>query len=198
MSTGLINKAQKRGQSFLLIIRDQSHRERRIVGLQRNRRSHGAILAWPNRYFYEDIMRAHGDKDVTHLLLHSNVLQKKGFPLIFHGVKGKEKRTRHSPSCYNIIEASVVRDYCVRIIEDKELRICKCGASFGSAFLFYPSVDPEEIGIIAPYRAQVRIIRTLLRQVNLSEISVGSVEQFQGQVGFYRIYTMSDANSGLL
>lgn len=143
-------------------------------------------------------MRAHGDKDVTHLLLQSNFLPKKGFPLIFHGVKGKEKRTRHSPSCYNIIEASVVRDYCVRITEDRERRICKCGASFASAGLFYLSVDPEEIGVIAPYRAQVRILRALLRQVNLSEISVGSVEQFQGQVGFYRIYTMGDAKSGFL
>lgn len=136
MSTDLIRKPQKRRERFLLIIRDLSHKERRIVGLQRNRRSHGAIIAWPNRYFYEDIMRAHGDKDVTHLFLHSNVLPKKGFPIIFHGVKGKEKRTRQSPSCYNIIEASVVRDYCVRIIGDRERRICKCGASFGSAFLF--------------------------------------------------------------
>lgn len=60
------------------------------------------------------------------------------------------------------------------------------------------SVDPEDIGIIAPYRAQVRIIRELLKQVKLSEISVGSVEQFQGQVGVYRTYTKGDANSGLL
>src|SRR5579863_2670227 len=117
MSTDSIHMPQKREQRFLLIIRDQSHRERRIVGLQRNRRSHGSIIAWPNRYFYEDIMRAHGDRDVTHLLLDSNVLPKKGFPLIFHGIKGREKRTRMSPSYYNILEASVVRDYCMKLIE---------------------------------------------------------------------------------
>lgn len=47
---------------------------------------------------------------------------------------------------------------------------------------FYISVDPEEIGIIAPYKAQVRTIREFLKQARLSDISVGSVEQFQGQV----------------
>jgi len=59
-----------------------------------NRRSHGAIIAWPNRYMYEDIMRAFGDVDVTHLLVESGVLHKKGFPIVFHGIKGLEKRTR--------------------------------------------------------------------------------------------------------
>jgi hypothetical protein len=43
-------------------------------------------------------------------------------------------------------------------------------------------VDPEEIGVIAPYKAQVRFIREFLKQAKLSEISVGSVEQYQGQV----------------
>jgi putative helicase MOV10L1 len=43
-------------------------------------------------------------------------------------------------------------------------------------------VDPEEIGILAPYKAQVRVIRQLLKTAKLSDISVGSVEQFQGQV----------------
>lgn len=52
--------------------------------------------------------------------------------------------------------------------------------------------------MIAPYRAQVRTIRELLRQARLSEISVGSVEQFQGQVGVDRISTMDVTNSGLL
>lgn len=43
-------------------------------------------------------------------------------------------------------------------------------------------VDPEEIGILAPYKAQVRAIRQLLKVAKLSNIAVGSVEQFQGQV----------------
>jgi len=45
-----------------------------------------------------------------------------------------------------------------------------------------PVVDAEEIGVIAPYKAQVRAIRELLKPAGLSDVSVGSVEQFQGQV----------------
>jgi superfamily I DNA and/or RNA helicase len=45
-----------------------------------------------------------------------------------------------------------------------------------------PVVDAEEIGVIAPYKAQVRAIRELLKPVDLEDVSVGSVEQFQGQV----------------
>jgi hypothetical protein len=46
----------------------------------------------------------------------------------------------------------------------------------------YLGVDPWEIGVIAPYKAQVKLIRDLLELANLEGIEVGSVEQFQGQV----------------
>ena len=68
----------------------------------------------------------------------------------------------------------------------------------GFISVLYLDVDPEEIGVIAPYKAQVRAIRGLLKQAKLSDISVGSVEQFQGQVCVHRIFTKDDADSGLL
>lgn len=43
------------------------------------------------------------------------------------------------------------------------------------------SLADEEIGIIAPYRAQVRKIRMALSQF-ASDVKVASVEEFQGQV----------------
>ena len=43
-------------------------------------------------------------------------------------------------------------------------------------------IDQEEIGVLTPYKAQVRAIREFLKVANLSDISVGSVEQFKGQV----------------
>ena len=73
-------------------------------------------------------MRANGDRDVTHHLVDSAVLPKKGFPIVFHGIKGREKRTKQSPSYFNIYEASVVRNYCVELTSDPERMICKCEA----------------------------------------------------------------------
>ncbi|KAI0253351.1 P-loop containing nucleoside triphosphate hydrolase protein [Lactifluus subvellereus] len=151
-----------------------------IVDLQRNRRSHGAIIAWPNRFLYEDRMRACASADVTHLLLNSRVLPKKGFPVVFHGVRGDEKRSRHSRSLFNIHEASIVRDYCQKLITDPELKIY-----------------PEDIGIVAPYKAQVRTIRTLLKQAKLEDIDVGSVEQFQRQERKVIIFATTRSNSAV-
>ncbi|KAF8267997.1 P-loop containing nucleoside triphosphate hydrolase protein [Lactarius quietus] len=155
-----------------------THAGKTIVDLQRNRRLHGAIIAWPNRYLYEDIMRAHAIPVVARLFLQSEVLVKKGFPIVFHGIKGRELRGQHSPSYLNIHEASVVRDYCLRLIGDHENKIY-----------------PDEIGVIAPYKAQVRAIRELLRPVGLKEVSVGSVEQFQGQERKVIIFATTRSNS---
>lgn len=53
---------------------------------------------------------------------------------------------------------------------------------FGFNAVLYLGIDLEEIGVIAPNKAQVRAIRELLKVAKLSDISVGLVEQFQGQV----------------
>jgi hypothetical protein len=47
---------------------------------------------------------------------------------LFHGVEGDEQHAKY----FNIIEASIVRDYCVKLIEDREPKICKNGVHFGS------------------------------------------------------------------
>ena len=73
-------------------------------------------------------MRAAGNVDVTHLLVESGVLPKKGFPIVFHGIKGRENRTKWSPSYFNVQEASLVRNYCVELTSDRERKTCECGA----------------------------------------------------------------------
>jgi helicase MOV-10 len=70
-------------------------------------------------------MRADASPEVSHTLLQSDVLPKKGFPIVFHGIKGQERRTRQCPSYLNILEASVVRDYCLRLVGDHEHKICE-------------------------------------------------------------------------
>jgi helicase MOV-10 len=73
-------------------------------------------------------MRACASADVTHVLLDSRVLPKKGFPIVFHGVKGGERCSRHSPSLFNVHEASIVRDYCLKLTTDPEQKICEYDA----------------------------------------------------------------------
>ena len=74
-------------------------------------------------------MRARAIPVVARLLLQSDVLPKKDFPVVFHGIKGIELRKKHSPSYLNNFEALVVRDYCLRLTEDREHKICKYQAS---------------------------------------------------------------------
>ena len=122
----LIHKPGKRELHFLFIAQILIYgKERRIIVLLRNHRSHGNTIAWSNRYFYEDRMRDYGNSYITYHLVLSDVLPKKGFPVVFHGIKGSEQHAKWSPSYFNIIEASVVRDYCLKLIGDPERKICK-------------------------------------------------------------------------
>jgi len=134
-------------------------------------------------------MRDYGNSYITYHLVHSEVLPKKGFPVVFHGVRGNEERAESSPSYFNVLEASIIRNYCVKLVGDPEQKICEHGLLLVLRFYHIFSltwhnfgIDSEEIGVIAPYKTQVRAIRQLLKVAKLSHILVGSVEQFQGQV----------------
>ncbi|KAI0344524.1 P-loop containing nucleoside triphosphate hydrolase protein [Trametopsis cervina] len=132
-----------------------------ISKLIKNWRSHPAILKFPNDEFYRGDLKACGDPTVTHSLTRWDGLVKKDFPIIFHGIHGKDLREASSPSFFNIDEASQVNKYITNLVDDRKLRL-----------------QPENIGVIAPYHAQVQKIRKLLKK---KEIKVGSVEEYQGQ-----------------
>lgn len=70
-------------------------------------------------------MRDYGNSYITFHLVHSGVLPKKGFPVLFHGVKGSEQDAKWSPSYFNVVEASIVRDYCLKLTGDPKRKICK-------------------------------------------------------------------------
>ncbi|KAI0093451.1 P-loop containing nucleoside triphosphate hydrolase protein [Irpex rosettiformis] len=132
-----------------------------ISKLIKNWRSHPAILKFPNDEFYRGDLVACGDPTVTECLARWDHLVKKNFPVIFHGIKGKDEREASSPSFFNIPEASEVKKYIDKLLEDRKLPL-----------------KPEQIGVISPYHAQVQKIRKLLKK---KEIKVGSVEEYQGQ-----------------
>ncbi|XP_012289828.3 RNA helicase Mov10l1 [Aotus nancymaae] len=141
-----------------------SHNPLLVTKLVKNYRSHKALLTLPSRLFYHRELEVCADPTVVNSLLGWEKLPKKGFPLIFHGVRGSEAREGRSPSWFNPAEAVQVLRYC-----------CLLARSTSS------QVSASDIGVITPYRKQVEKIRILLRNVDLMDVKVGSVEEFQGQ-----------------
>ncbi|XP_035258113.1 RNA helicase Mov10l1 [Anguilla anguilla] len=135
-----------------------------VTKLVCNYRSHESLLALPSRLFYSGELCVRAQRAVVESLCHWSRLPTKGFPLLFHGVRGTEMREANNPSWFNPGEAVQVMLYCCQL-----------------AKRLYKPIAATQIGVIAPYRKQVEKIRVLLSRVGLAEIKVGSVEEFQGQ-----------------
>lgn len=95
----------------------------RIMKLVKNWRSHPSILKFPNEEFYKGDLVACGDPTVTHSLVRWERLPRQNFPVMFHGVAGKDEREASSPSFFNIAEASEVKHYIDALLEERKLRI---------------------------------------------------------------------------
>ncbi|NWI78978.1 SDE3 helicase, partial [Dryoscopus gambensis] len=149
-----------------------------ITKLLWNYRSHEAILRIPNELFYDNelkVCKSNG-LDIQNLFCTWEELPKKGFPIIFHGVCGEDQREAKSPSFFNTAEIEVLVHYLKKLLQ------IQCTSSC-------PAVSPREIGIISPYRKQVEKIRKAITSLDpdlqklpdISQLKVGSVEEFQGQ-----------------
>ncbi|KAH9887301.1 P-loop containing nucleoside triphosphate hydrolase protein [Cubamyces lactineus] len=139
-------------------------RGRSYVKLVKNFRSHEAILAYPNAQFYDGELEVCGSPKVINSFLGSPLLVNQRWPVVFHYVSGENERESTSPSYFNIDEATEVLEYIKQLLRDRQ----------------HP-IRAADIGVIAPYYAQVRKIRLLLRRDNIEDVKVGSVEEFQGQ-----------------
>ncbi|NXL73862.1 SDE3 helicase, partial [Leptocoma aspasia] len=149
-----------------------------ITKLLWNYRSHEAILRIPNELFYDNelkVCKSNG-LDIRNLYCTWEELPKKGFPIIFHGVCGEDQREAKSPSFFNTAEIEVLVHYLKKLLQSRGKGRC-------------PTVSPKEIGIISPYRKQVEKIRKAITSLDrdlqklpdISQLKVGSVEEFQGQ-----------------
>ncbi|XP_016535601.1 putative helicase mov-10-B.1 isoform X2 [Poecilia formosa] len=146
-----------------------------VTKLLRNYRSHPAILKIPNELFYEGELQACAEEYSRNFYCRWEYLPKPGFPVIFHGVAGLDARESTSPSFFNVAEVEVLMDYVRKLLQSQG----KKGVA---------KIAPKDIGIIAPYRKQVQKIRQALDKVgkdlkckDMSNLKVGSVEEFQGQ-----------------
>ncbi|XP_058681814.1 RNA helicase Mov10l1-like [Poecile atricapillus] len=147
-----------------------------ITKLTKNYRSHSALLALPSKLFYHKELEVCADTSVVSSLLNWGKLPRKGFPLIFHGIRGSETREGCSPSWFNPAEAVQVMMYCCQLARSE-----------------YSAVSVTDIGVIAPYRKQVEKIRVLLKSIDLEDIKVGTVEEFQGRE--YMVIILSTVRS---
>uniref|UniRef100_A0A3B4VNL2 RNA helicase n=1 Tax=Seriola dumerili TaxID=41447 RepID=A0A3B4VNL2_SERDU len=143
---------------------DWGYNPKLVTKLIYNYRSHESLLMLPSKLFYQGELCFKAPRAVVDSLCQWKNLPKKGFPLLFHGVRGTEMREGNNPSWFNPGEAVQVMLYCCQLAKK-----------------LYNPVDVSDIGIIAPYKKQCEKIRVLLGKVGLSDIKVGSVEEFQGQ-----------------
>ncbi|XP_066209574.1 helicase MOV-10 isoform X1 [Saccopteryx leptura] len=147
-----------------------------ITKLLRNYRSHPTILDIPNRLYYEGELQACADVVDRERFCRWEGLPRQGFPIIFHGVMGKDEREGNSPSFFNPEEAATVTSYLKRLLTSSSKK--------GKARL-----NPRNVGVISPYRKQVEKIRVCITRLDqelrklddIKDLKVGSVEEFQGQ-----------------
>lgn len=138
--------------------------ENYVTKLIRNYRCHPEILHLPSTLFYEGELIAckESNDDSTSLMTLTNLLPGKNFPVLFFGIQGCDEREANNPSWFNRIEAS------------KVVEIVKKLATRGN-------LSDSDIGVITPYRQQVLKLKKALENIDMPDIKVGSVEQFQGQ-----------------
>ncbi|XP_041709795.2 putative helicase mov-10-B.1 isoform X1 [Coregonus clupeaformis] len=146
-----------------------------VTKLLRNYRSHPSILKVPNELFYEEELQVFANEMIRNSYCTWEHLPQNNFPVVFHGVAGRDEREDTSPSFFNVAEVEVLMDYLKKLLQGQGKR--------GLA-----TISPKDIGIIAPYRKQVEKIRKALKTLekdfkstSIKDLKVGSVEEFQGQ-----------------
>jgi DNA polymerase III delta prime subunit len=138
-----------------------------IIQLHINyRANHPALLALPARMFYNSDLHvrpglppwrsfAQDMSNESHLIA----------PLMTIGMVSHEERVgERSPGLRNIEEACEIVEICEKLTMSHQL-------------------SQGDIGVIAPYRAQVQTIRQLLRGKRLHAVKVGTIYDYQGQEG---------------
>ena len=109
------------------------------------------------------------EEDEERVLLLMNGRKTPHWPVVFYGMEGKVSHhvleSSLLTSLFNKEEAEKVVEVLQMLYAEKQER----------------GLSLSDFGVISPFRGQVSLIRKLLRAKNLSEVSVGTVLDFQGQ-----------------
>lgn len=130
-----------------------------FADLIRNYRSHPAILAIPNSLFYHDTLLP--ESRTTHLLRNFTGWKNATFPIQFICNRGPDEQEQENGGWYNVSE------------QYKAL-------AEASSFLRSGLIDQRDICVMAPFAAQVRLLRNLFRSHGMADVNIGPMEAFQG------------------
>ena len=130
-----------------------------FANLIRNYRSHPAILATPSFLFYNDTL----EPEATSIdsLLSWPGWKRDGWPVLFTNNSFQDEIEQDGGGWYNIVEA-------------------KMACRYAKSFLDNGLVQPQEICIMSPFQAQVKVVRRFAREGSMSGVNIGPLEAFQG------------------
>lgn len=100
---------------------------RTVVKLVANYRSHPKILEFPNKEFYGGELQPVATAATIDALRRWKVWPTKGFPILFHSIRGGEAREGTSPSFFNGMEITQVLAYYKKLLQ-------------------FPEISPKDIG----------------------------------------------------
>jgi len=158
-----------------------------LIMLNKNYRSHQAIIEVPSRMFYDRALEQHGDETLINSCLSWEMLPGSsssaaalgmapysstsraragggGFPILFWGCLGEHMHELDSPSFFNVVECGKVLEMVQALLGSKRVQ-----------------VRMQDIAVITAFRKQVLKLRALLREKGYGAINVGLVEDYQGQ-----------------
>lgn len=141
-----------------------AHSADHCIMLDETYRMNQWLTAWPSATYYEKRLRAIGANRERQLVLQS---VPERFAAVF------------SPAASGVFIATLDRTSRVRSSRDAELVAALCTVAVAGG------IEPHEIGIVTPYRAQGRAVRTLLSEqfgpAVARTVVADTVERMQGQ-----------------
>lgn len=155
-----------------------------ITTLMVQYRMHREICSFPNRLFYEGVLRTDSSIDKR--------MQNFGLkPLYYYNRNGFGETRNNYGGIQNEEEAICVVHLCCQLI--KHLELCRKKGDCRSDV-------QKRILIISPYRSQVHLIKQLLEEEDLFNVDVITVDGVQGQENDFVIFSCvrSGNNIGFL
>ncbi|KAF2757645.1 P-loop containing nucleoside triphosphate hydrolase protein [Pseudovirgaria hyperparasitica] len=132
-----------------------------FANLIRNYRSHPSILALPSSLYYFDTLEPEA-KDTEKLMSWEHWKGRK-WPVLFAPNTFADEIERDGGGWYNLGEARLACNYAQKLVESK-------------------LVEQEDICIMSPFSAQVKLLRKTIREnpYQLWGVNIGPTEAFQG------------------